>query len=248
MPVGSAACRSSPGARCGCAGRCARRPRSICSASACVGVVDDVEHRLDQLLAVAAELGDRGVVVALDRPARAGYSASTSERMRSQHLVDVDVGRRPAALRCGASRRSTSACSRSASWMMTCVYSPSSALVDLQLQQLRRAADAAQRVLDLVGQVADQLLGDLRLAERALLAVLARLLLDLDHLDEHAPAVQVVLADDHVHRQRARAHDTDDALERAVEAARRELVARDRGDRLATARPSRGTSRRCCRA
>ena len=87
--------------------------------------------------------------------------------------------------RCGASRRSTSACRRSASWMMTWVYSVSSRRVDLHLQQLRRAADAAQRVLDLVRQVADQLLVGLRLVERALLAVLPGLLLDLEHLDQH---------------------------------------------------------------
>ena len=68
--------------------------------------------------------------------------------------------------------------------MMTWVYSVSVARLDLHLEQLRRAADAAERVLDLVREVADQLLVGLRLAERALLAVLARLLLDLDQLDD----------------------------------------------------------------
>ena len=55
---------------------------------------------------------------------------------------------------------------------------------DLHLEQLRGAADAAERVLDLVGEVADQLLVGLRLVERALLAVLPGLLLDLDQLDD----------------------------------------------------------------
>ena len=41
----------------------------------------------------------------------------------------------------------------------------------LQLQQLGRAADAAQRVLDFMRQVADQLLVDLALVEDTLLAV-----------------------------------------------------------------------------
>jgi hypothetical protein len=59
---------------------------------------------------------------------------------------------------------------------MTWVYSVSSRAVDLHRQQLRRAADAAQRVLDLVRQVADQLLVGLRLVDQALFAVLARLL------------------------------------------------------------------------
>jgi hypothetical protein len=56
--------------------------------------------------------------------------------------------------------------------------------VHLHLQQLRRATDAAQRVLDLVGQVADQLLVGLRLVDQALLAVLARLRLQRQQLDD----------------------------------------------------------------
>ena len=67
--------------------------------------------------------------------------------------------------------------------MMTCVYSISSC-VDLHLQQLRRAANAAQRVLDLVRQVADQLLVGLRLVDQALFAVLPGLLLQRQQLDD----------------------------------------------------------------
>ena len=68
--------------------------------------------------------------------------------------------------------------------MMTCVYSIEVARLDLHLQQLRRAANAAQRVLDLVREVADQFLVGLRLVEQALFAVLPHLLLQRRHLDD----------------------------------------------------------------
>ena len=58
------------------------------------------------------------------------------------------------------------------------------ARLDVHLEQLRRAANAAERVLDLVREIADQLLGGLCLLERTLLAFLARLLLDLDDLED----------------------------------------------------------------
>jgi hypothetical protein len=90
--------------------------------------------------------------------------------------------------------------------MMTWVYSVSSRELELHRQQLRRAADAAQRVLDLVRQVAHQFLVGLRLHLRAFLAVVARLLLDLDQLDQHALALVVHLADDHVHRPLVAGH------------------------------------------
>ena len=115
--------------------------------------------------------------------------------------------------------------------MMTCVYSVQRARLDLHLEQLRRAADAAERVLDLVREVADQLLGDLGLVERALLAVLARLLLDLDQLD-HDVGRAVHLVDDDVHRQRlavARARPPQQGLEPAGG----EVVAADRDDGVA---------------
>jgi hypothetical protein len=54
--------------------------------------------------------------------------------------------------------------------MMTWVYSCSCGLVELALEQLRRAADAAERVLDLVRQVADQLAVGLLLFGQLLLA------------------------------------------------------------------------------
>ena len=52
-------------------------------------------------------------------------------------------------------------------------------------------------------EVARELLVGLRLAQRPLLAVLPRLLLDFDQLDHHLVAA-VHLVDDHVHRGGAR--------------------------------------------
>jgi hypothetical protein len=107
----------------------------------------------------------------------------------------------------------------------------------LHRQQLSGTADAAQRVLDLVRQVADQLAVGLDLVQRALFAILARLLLDLDHLHQHqlrtrrgAPvATRVHLCDDHVHREvfrrRRRAAA---AAQRGLQAAGGHLVARHR--------------------
>ena len=117
------------------------------------GVADDVEHRLDELLAVAAEVGHAGVVVAHHHePARElGQEQARTRSHTSWMLTGHDVGRR-----CGVSRRSMSGCSRSASLMMTWVYSRAGRL-ELALEKLRRAADAAERVLDLVREVADQL-------------------------------------------------------------------------------------------
>ena len=58
--------------------------------------------------------------------------------------------------------------------------------VEFAFEQLRGAANAAQRVLDLVRQVAHQFLVGLRKAVGAFLTVLADLLLDRNHLDQHA--------------------------------------------------------------
>ena len=206
-------------------------PAAMRSASACGGVARDVQHRLDQLLAVAAELGDARCRSRAPRLRPRGNSARISERTRSQTswmlTSPTTCGRR-----CGASRRSTSACRRSASCdddlgVLGAARAPSSSM----RQQLRRAADAAERVLDLVREVAHQLLVGLRLAERALLAVLPRLLLDLDHLDQHALGQVVGLVDDHVHRQRSRDALPAGGAAAAVEAAGGEVVAGHGGQR-----------------
>ena len=59
-----------------------------------------------------------------------------------------------AGARVGPDIESTSAVSRSASPMMTAVYSFRPALGQLALEQLRRAAQAAQRIFDLVRELA----------------------------------------------------------------------------------------------
>ena len=59
------------------------------------------------------------------------------------------------------------------------------ARLDVHFQQLRSATDAAQRIFDFMGQVADQLFVGLGLADHAFFAVLARLLLLGQQLDQH---------------------------------------------------------------
>ena len=68
--------------------------------------------------------------------------------------------------------------------MMTWVYSCRLRPAELALQQLRRAADAAERVLDLVGEVADQFAVGLLLLEQPLLARDLELLVDLAELEQ----------------------------------------------------------------
>ncbi|MNV24276.1 hypothetical protein D3C71_1153340 [compost metagenome] len=71
----------------------------------------------------------------------------------------------------------------------------------LHLQQLRSTANPAQRVLDLVGQVADQLLVGLGLVQQALLAVLAGLLLQRPQLhQDFADLLRIGHAHMHGHR------------------------------------------------
>ena len=94
--------------------------------------------------------------------------------------------RRYVGSRCGVSSRLTSDCSRSASPMITCVYSISCGAVELALEQLRRAADAAERILDLVREAADQLAVRLLLLEQPLLARDLQLLVDVAELDAAA--------------------------------------------------------------
>ena len=67
-----------------------RSPAAICSASACAALCAMLSTRLDQLLAVAAELRDRGVVVALHLQA-AGELGQHQRPHPLADLVDVDV-------------------------------------------------------------------------------------------------------------------------------------------------------------
>ena len=123
----------------------------------------------------------------------AGNSACTRARTRSSTSWMPSGSTR--GVRCGVSIRSISACRRSASLMITCVYSAllqaPGVAVQLALEQLRRAAQAAERVLDLVREVADQLAARLLLGGEALLARLAQLLLDRAQLGEQRQAERV---------------------------------------------------------
>ena len=92
--------------------------------------------------------------------------------------------RRYVGSRCGVSRRFTSDCRRSASPMITCVYSIELRAVELAFEQLRRAADAAQRILDLVREAADQVAVRLLLLQQALLARDLQLLVDVAELEQ----------------------------------------------------------------
>jgi hypothetical protein len=93
---------------------------------------------------------------------------------------------------------------------------------------LRRTPNAAERILDLVREVAHQFLVRLGEAVGPFLAIEPGLLLDLDQLDQHAVGPVVELVHDHVHRQRLGMRRT---AQQGVEAAGRELVARDGGQR-----------------
>ncbi len=59
------------------------------------------------------------------------------------------------------------------------------ARLQLHLQQLRGPTDAPQRILDLVGQIANQFLVRSGLIEHTLLTLLTRLLLGFDQLHQH---------------------------------------------------------------
>lgn len=89
-------------------------------------VARHIQHRLHQPGRVAAQLGHRRVIVAhqFDRVAN---SAWISAQTRSQ-ISWMFTGRAASGTRCGPLSLSTSACSRSASVMMTWVYSARAAL------------------------------------------------------------------------------------------------------------------------
>ena len=165
------------------------------------GVARDVEHGLDQLFLVAPEFGNRGVVVAPDRQA-AGEFGQHQAAHPLAHLVDVDVADDVRA----AVRRQQAVDQRLQPVRFLDDDLGVLAQLDqvdrrqLQFEQLGGAADAAQRVLDLVRQVADQFLVDLALVEDALLAVELELLDVLAQLDDDFAVAGG--ADDAVHVQR----------------------------------------------
>ena len=112
--------------------------------------------------------------------------------------------------------------------MMTCVYSAVRAASTSIAEQLRRAADAAQRVLDLVGEVADQLLVGLAWSS-ARSSRSWRVCCSISISSSSTRRARAVhLRDDHVHRQRIAAARLPQRRMR-LHAAGRELVARHRG-------------------
>ena len=131
--------------------------------------------------------------------------------------------------RCGSSNRSTSVCRRSDSLMITCVYSRNSPRCArrFRIRAVSCAANAAERVLDLVREVADQLLVDRGQVVDAFLAIGARLPLVLEQLDEHEIGRGLEKADDRVHMQRFAAG----PVEHGIEVRRVKAFLADRGDR-----------------
>ncbi len=99
-------------------------------------------------------------------------------------------------------------------------------LAEFELEQLRRAANAAERILDLVREIADQLLVDRREVVDALLAVGAQMPLVLEQFEQHVVLRAFQKADDRMHMQRLVAG----ALEHGVEMRRVKTVSGDRGD------------------
>ncbi|MCY1295402.1 hypothetical protein D9M70_447430 [compost metagenome] len=156
----------------------------------------DVEHRLDQLLHVALQLGQAGVVVAHDfQPV--GKLGQHHRAHPLQHLVDVQA------------RHDMRMAVRLQQPVHQCLQAirlldddlrvfAQRALRQLELQQLRGAADAAERVLDLVRQVADQFLVGRGQVEDALLAVAAHLLLVGEDLHHHGVAGRFQCSDHYV--------------------------------------------------
>src|SRR5258708_29194873 len=153
-------------------------------ASGLRGVARDVEHRLDQLLAIADDLRNARVVIALDLDAELGLDQASHALEHFVHAERLDAR--------GAMRREHP------------VHQPLQAigfldddlrvfaqlgLIELALEQLRRAAQAAQRILDFVREIADQLAVGLLLEHQALLARVAQLLLDRAQLREQREAL-----------------------------------------------------------
>ena len=94
------------------------------------------------------------------------------------------------------------------------------ALIEFELQQLRCAANPAQRVLDLMRQIADELLVHQRLVDDPLFALVFELLLVLDQLDDHEIGRCLGRRHDSVRVQRL----LRGALEHQIEARRLEVI------------------------
>ena len=146
-------------------------------------VAHNVEQHLDQLLALAIQVGNGGVVVAQQRNAGRQLGSHQLPHVL-HHLVNVE----PAVL------RQLIGPQQPVHQILQAIGLANDDLRvlavigrrQLHLQQLRRTADAAQRVLDFVGQAADQLAAGLLMGDLPLLAGDAQMPVQRLHFDQQA--------------------------------------------------------------
>ncbi|MCY1532680.1 hypothetical protein D9M68_679630 [compost metagenome] len=181
-------------------------------------VVRDVEHGLDELLAVTAKLGNGSVVVA-HHAQPLGELGQYERTHPLANLVNVHVTHHVRS----AVRREQAINQRLQPISLVdddlCVFDEF-ARIQLHLKQLRGSANPAQRILDLVREVANELLVGLGLVDQALLALLSGLLLQRQQL-HHYLTLALGLGHHHMHRQGFMAH----ALEPGVVAQGGKFVA-----------------------
>ncbi len=163
----------------------------------------NVEHGLDQLLLVAPEFGQRQIVIAHDFQAVREFGQDQATHTL-EHFVDVHVADDlRTAMRCQqAIDQRLQAIGFLDDHLRVFAQVLQALPRQFKLQQLRRAADATERILDLVRQIADQLLVGLRLVEDALFAIELDLLHILAQLDQHRIVRIVNHGQHHVQVQR----------------------------------------------
>ncbi|OPZ04581.1 MAG: hypothetical protein BWZ09_01707 [Alphaproteobacteria bacterium ADurb.BinA305] len=150
-------------------------------------VVRDVQHRLDELLAIGGELGQAEVVVGDDADRRKLGEDQAAHAF--EHVVEVDRGRAHHAMR---TQQAVHQVLQAVGLGDDDVGEFAQLrVVELVLQQLGRAADAAERVLDLVREVADELAVGLLLVQQLLLARDAQLRVDRAEFEQQAHACGV---------------------------------------------------------
>src|SRR5438477_12963376 len=138
-----------------------------------LGVARDVEDRLNELLAVADDLRDARVVVALELDAELALDQAAHPL---EDLVDADgLDARRAVRGQHAIHQALQAIGLLDDHLRVLAQL---GLVQLALEELGRAAQPAERILDLMGEIADQLAVRLLLEDQALLARVAQLLFD----------------------------------------------------------------------
>src|SRR4051812_9345891 len=154
------------------------------------GVASDVQNRLDELLAIAEHLRKAGIVVAMDFQAefRLHQAAHALQHFMDAYGLDARLSVRGKQ----AIQQALEAIRLLDDHLR--VFTKTHAKIrafELALQELRRSAQAAQGITDLVSQVADELAVRILLGDDALLARLAKLLLDRPQLGEQAQYVRV---------------------------------------------------------